>query len=255
MMNWQIKDLQKRAILSFSDAHSGQKLGREATVFVENNDSTISNSSYSFFDISNAIKQKPNGRFKIGYTIEFFPEEGKYHWSGHRNCNIRYSPKEVIQKGPICPICHHPLTIGVENQILAMAQLPLKKEDLLLSKNKNQVTFVGDPQKKHRPFVSLVPLLEILVEINQGSQTKGLHQYEEILKHKSEFDLLLKTPLEEIAKIGGEKLRQAITIVRNRQVFVNPGYDGVFGKVKIFPPENNNNEKTTKEEKQQLNLF
>jgi len=255
MMNWQIKDLQKRAILSFSDAHSGQKLGREATVFVENNDSTISNSSYSFFDISDAIKQKPNGKLKIGYTIEFFPEEGKYHWSGHRNCNIRYSPEEVIQKGPICPICHQPLTIGVENQIIAMSQLPLKKEDLLLSKNKNQVTFVGDPHKKHRPFVSLVPLLEILVEINQGSQTKGLHQYEEILKHKSEFDLLLKTPLEEIAKIGGEKLRQAIKIVRNREVFVDPGYDGVFGKVKIFPPENNNNEKTTKEEKQQLNLF
>ncbi len=247
IMNWQIKDLEKRSILSSSDAHSGPKLGREATVF-------IGTDNYSFTDIADAIKQNPQGKLKIGYTIEFFPEEGKYHWSGHRNCNIRYSPEEVTQKGTICPVCHQPLTIGVENQVIDMAEKKLEKKDLLFVKNKNQVTFVGDVQKKRRPFVSLVPLLEILVEIN-NSQVKGFRQYTEILAQVTEFDLLLKTPYSEIAKIGGEKLRQAIEIVRERQVFVDPGYDGVFGKVKIFPPSSNSDEKNTPAEKQQLGLF
>lgn len=256
IMNWQIKDLEKRSILSFSDAHSGPKLGREATVFVENKTQfPNSNFQYSFSDIADAIKQIPNSKLKIGYTIEFFPEEGKYHWSGHRNCNVKYSPDEVLQKGKICPVCHQPLTIGVENQIIDMAEKKLEKKDLIFIKNKNAVTFVGDVQKKRRPFISLVPLLEILVEINT-SQVKGFRQYLEITNKITEFDLLLKTPLEEIVKIGGEKLRLAIEIVRNRQVFVDPGYDGVFGKVKIFSSPSQTNENSSQAKPQnQLDLF
>lgn len=245
IMNWQIKELENRSLVSFSDAHSGQKLGREATVFIPNKtyETNEAYKTYSYDDIIKAIKKDTNGKLKIGYTIEFFPEEGKYHWSGHRSCNICYSPDEVLQKGETCPKCGRPLTIGVENRIFQLATQKLKKEDLLFVKNKVGLTFVADKQKKHRPFVSIVPLLEILTEINDGSITKAQKQYFNLVKIASEFEILLKKSYDEIEKLGGEKLRQAIEIVRERKVFVAPGYDGVFGIVKIFSQNQNERQK------------
>jgi len=236
IMNWQIEELKNRSIVSFSDAHSGQKLGREATVFIPNNHNF--SGSFNYYDIIKAFKQEKDSRLKIGYTIEFFPEEGKYHWSGHRTCQIRYNPQEVKERGEICPVCGKPLTIGVENRVLALSQNILTTEDLVFLKNKYDVTFVYDPQKKRPPFVSLVPLLEILQEINQ-SPVKAEKEYERLIENSgSEFEILLKKSYEEIEKIGGQKLRLAIEIVRGRKVFVDPGYDGVFGVVKIFENEN-----------------
>ncbi len=236
IMNWQIKDLENRSLISCSDAHSGPKLGREATVFIatmkQGNKEAM---EFSYTDIINAIKQTPNGRLKIGYTIEFFPEEGKYHWTGHRACNVRYKPLEVKEKGVVCPVCRQPLTVGVENRVLDLAHKNLTPHDLLFVQNKVGLTFVYDKEKKRRPFVSLVPFLEILTEINNGSNAKALREYDRLITTNSaEFDILLKKPYEEIEKMGGEKLRQAIQIMRERKVFVDPGYDGVFGKVKIF---------------------
>lgn len=257
IMNWQIKELESRSIVSFSDAHSGPKLGREATVFVSQNPNIeyqISNLSYE--DIAQAIKQNPHGKLKIGYTIEFFPEEGKYHWSGHRSCNVRLSPLEVKEKGTICPVCHRPLTVGVENRVLDLSEKILKENDLLFLKNKYGVTFVYEREKKRPPFVSLVPLLEILMEVSSGSAAAS-HQYEKLITNLgTEFDILLKKSYEEIERVGGEKLKEAIKIVRERKVFVDPGYDGVFGKVKIFHQQTKN--ETTSQERQkknQLSLF
>jgi uncharacterized protein (TIGR00375 family) len=246
IMNWQIKELENRSIVSFSDAHSGQKLGREATVFIPNNNFS---GRFNYFDIIAAFKQEKDGHLKIGYTIEFFPEEGKYHWSGHRACQIRYNPQEVKEKGEICPVCGKPLTIGVENRVLALAQKILTNNDLVFLKNKYDVTFVYDPEKKRPPFVSLVPLLEILQEINQ-SPTKAEKEYEKLVGNLgSEFEILLKRSYDEIEKIGGEKLRLAIEIVRGRKVFVDPGYDGVFGVVKIFKNENEQEKNLINQEK------
>lgn len=150
IMNWQIKELENRSIVSFSDAHSGPKLGREATVFVPNTISKfkfqISNLSYQ--DIADAIKQKSDGKLKIAYTIEFFPEEGKYHWSGHRTCNIKYNPQQVKEKGVICPVCKRPLTIGVENRVIDLSSKMLTNEDLLFIKNAVGLTFVYDKEKE-----------------------------------------------------------------------------------------------------------
>ena len=241
IMNWQIKELENRSIVSFSDAHSGPKIGREATVFVPN---TISNfkfqiSNFSYDDIIDAIKQTPNSKLKIGYTIEFFPEEGKYHWSGHRACNIRYTPKEVKEKGVICPKCKRPLTIGVENRVIDLSNKILGKDDLLFIKNKSETTFVYDKEKKRRPFVSLIPLMEILLETNDNSPTKAAAEYDRLVTtFAPEFDIILRKSYDEIEKFAGQKLRSAIEIVRNRQVFVDPGYDGVFGQVKIFNEKN-----------------
>lgn len=233
IMNWQIKELENRSIVSSSDAHSGPKLGREATVFTCNIKHEACN--FSYMDIVDAIKQKPNSHLKIGYTIEFFPEEGKYHWTGHRGCNVRYNPEEVVKKGVFCPVCHQPLTVGVENRVVKLASKILKKDDLTMIKNSAGLTFVYDKEKKRVPFVSLVPLLEILMEINNGSPTKAGLEYERlIMNFGTEFDILMKRSYEEIERAGGNRLKEAIEILRNRRVFVDPGYDGVFGTVKVF---------------------
>lgn len=240
IMNWQINELKNRSIVSFSDAHSGPKLGREATVFISNNYLDQSLKTISFIDLVQAIKNKPGGKLKIGYTIEFFPEEGKYHWSGHRLCQICYSPKQVKEKGEICPVCHRPLTIGVENRVIDLASKTVEKKDLLFIKNKDGLIFVADKEKKHRPFVSIVPLIEILTEINNGSETQAKNQYEKLVTNLgSEFEILLKKNYQDIAIYGGQKLAEAIKIVRERKVFVKPGYDGVFGQVKVFSQEKN----------------
>ena len=252
IMNWQIEELQNRAIVSFSDAHSGEKLGREATVFIKNTNEK--NDNFSYFDIINALKGKKESRLRIGYTIEFFPQEGKYHWSGHRTCGIKYSAEEVIKKGEICPVCQKPLTIGVENRVLKLAKKTLKENDLVFVKNKNDVTFVYDKEKKRTPFVSLVPLLEILEEIYQ-SQKKAKDEYQKLTENLgTEFEILLRKSYEEIEKFSGKKLKEAIEIVRNRKVFVDPGFDGVFGVVKIFKQKDENGAIYQKE-KEQLNLF
>ena len=254
IMNWQIKDLDSRTVLSFSDAHSGPKLGREATVFVSTDNRQPTTDNFSFYDIADAIKQNPDSKLKIGYTIEFFPEEGKYHWSGHRTCNIKYNPQQVKEKGIFCPVCHNPLTIGVENRVMDLSYKTLGQDDLLHIKNGSGVTFVYNKDKKRRPFVSLIPLLEILTETNSGSQVKALREYERLTStFASEFDILLKKSPEEIEKKAGPELSKAVGIVRERKVFVDPGYDGVFGIVKIFKDENAKNEE--KKAESQPSLF
>ncbi len=253
IMNWQIKELDQRAIISSSDAHSGPKLGREATVFIPtvkqlNNEKV----GFNYTDITGAIKQNPNSRLKIGYTIEFFPEEGKYHWTGHRACNIRYNPLEVREKGVICPVCRRPLTVGVENRVLDLSARTITKDGLLFLQNKAGLTFVYDKEKKRKPFVSLIPLLEILTEINDGSQVKAIQQYDNLTTQHTEFDILMRVNYDEIAKIASEKLAEAIRIVRERKAYVDPGYDGVFGKVKIF---NRNDQKEATTAASQESLF
>ncbi len=253
IMNWQIKELESRSIVSFSDAHSGPKLGREATVFMEKNpNDKTQNPNFTYDDIAGAIKQDGKSKFKIGYTIEFFPEEGKYHWTGHRSCNIRYSALETKEKGVTCPVCGKSLTVGVENRVLDLSYKNYQPSDLTFLQNKVGLTFVYDKEKKRRPFVSMVPLLEILLETNNGSPIKTQNEYEMLMNWATEFEILLKKPYPEIEKQGGETLMTAIKTVRERKVFVDPGYDGVFGKVKIFKEVN---EKNKKEQTIQQALF
>ncbi|OGK29838.1 hypothetical protein A3F29_00120 [Candidatus Roizmanbacteria bacterium RIFCSPHIGHO2_12_FULL_33_9] len=250
IMNWQIKELENRSIISCSDAHSGPKLGRETTVFQWKTNSKFEipasrgerNSKYNYNDVVGAIKQDKKSKMEIAFTMEFFPEEGKYHWSGHRDCNVKYSPDEVIKKGIVCPVCSRPLTIGVENRVLALSNKHIKKEDLTYKKNQDGLTFIY--YEKRKPFVSLIPLLEILLELNGNSPTKAQRQYEELLgSFSSEFKILTKEPYDNLKIKGGEELVSAIRMVRERKAYVDPGYDGVFGKVKIFAEEVKHEEK------------
>ena len=120
-MNWQIKELENRSLISTSDAHVLPKMGREATIFVPTNAETA-DFKPNYKDITDAIKQAPDARLKIAYTIEFYPEEGKYHFTGHRNCKFVQDPRQTRLDGNICPVCHRPLTVGVMHRVEELAE-------------------------------------------------------------------------------------------------------------------------------------
>jgi uncharacterized protein (TIGR00375 family) len=223
-MNWRIEELKSRSIVSFSDAHSPAKLGREATVF------ELSELSYEA--IRRAITGE--GKEKIAYTIEFYPEEGKYHYTGHRNCKVVYSPNETRKLGTTCPICGRPLTVGVMSRVehLGKAEVETKSET-----DEFGVRWIKDAQGKRPGYVMMVPLLEILSEAlgsGVGSQ-KVIMMYESLISSfASEFNTLLNTSLDEITRISGERVAEAVSKVRSGDIVIEPGYDGVFGKVNIW---------------------
>jgi len=226
-MNWRIAELSSRRIVSFSDAHSPQKMGREATVF------DLGDLSYS--SIARAIRGE--GPDKIVYTIEFYPEEGKYHYTGHRNCKVVYSPNETRKMGTACPVCGRGLTVGVMSRVESLASQDVETKS---SVDELGVRWIYDVQEEKAPYVMLVPLLEILAEAldsSTGSQ-KVLTAYEQLVNSLgSEFAVLLKTPLADIERVGGERVAEAISKVRSGDITIEPGYDGVFGKVQIWKEE------------------
>jgi uncharacterized protein (TIGR00375 family) len=208
-MNWRLSQLDKFTLVSFSDAHSPRKLGREATVF---------ETELSYSGIIEAIKTKDPK--KLLYTIEFFPEEGKYHYDGHRNCQLRLSPKETREYNGICPSCKRPVTIGVLSRVEKLADRP-----------------ENFAPEKAIPFKSLIPLEEIIADAL--GQTVGATQITEeynnlIEKLGSELKILIESPEEEIKKATLPEISEGILRVREKKINVEPGYDGVYGKIRIF---------------------
>lgn len=237
-MNWRIKDLENRSILSFSDSHSPIKMGRESTVFELE--------KLTFENIKSAIMRN-SSKNKIAYTVEFYPEEGKYHYTGHRNCKIVYSPKDTREKGKICPVCHKNLTVGVMERVEDLAKGP---EKTLTKEGSSSVSWVLDPKKLHPPFAKLVPLNEIIAE-SVGTSTASLKVkdlYEKLTTVAPEFEILLKMPASEIEKLAGEKIAKAILKVRRGDIYIMPGYDGEFGVVKIHKEEEEANATSTEQE-------
>ncbi len=205
-MNWRISKLDKLTLVSCSDAHSPVKLGREATAFFK---------PLTYENLYHSIKTG-----KLAFTIEFYPEEGKYHYDGHRHCKVCLTPKETKELGYRCPKCGNPITIGVLHRIETFADRP---EGYI------------PPDKPLS--VHLVPLLEILAEtfglsIQSKTITKLYEQY--INQFGTEFDLLLKVDLKELKNKLPEKLYEAIKRVRKGEIFAKPGYDGEYGVIKIF---------------------
>jgi uncharacterized protein (TIGR00375 family) len=215
-MSWRNSKLDRLALISSSDANSPAKLGREATVF---------DTELSYEAIIEALKAKDPKKFL--YTVEFYPEEGKYHYDGHRECNISLSPAESKKYNNICPVCGRPLTIGVLNRAAELADRPegFKPENAI-------------------PFKSLVPLQEIIAEslgVGVISKKVGLAYDQMIKEFGPEFNILLKTPIEDMSKTALPRIAEAIEKVRSGQLSINPGYDGVFGRVKIFSNQEKNN--------------
>src|SRR3990172_12694085 len=158
--NWRIGELAGKRIVSFGDAHSPQKLGREATVF-QIKDSKL---KITYQDVYDAIWNKTDGGWEIAYTIEFYPEEGKYHYTGHRSCNIVYSPNEARKWGMTCPTCGRQLTMGVMSRVEALSSQEITNDKLQITNDKLGVAWIRDEKGKYPPYVMLVPLLEILSE-------------------------------------------------------------------------------------------
>lgn len=208
-MNWRIADLDGRTITSHSDAHSPGKLGREATVV---------QAELSYQEVIGAIKT--NDQRLVG-TVEFFPEEGKYHADGHRACNIRFTPEETAAHQGICPVCTKPLVVGVQNRLNELATRPAN----FAPKNTKRVEYI-------------IPLAEIIVELKNVKSTAGKAvqaEYHEVLSRLgNEFDVLRNVPLTAIEAAGFPLLALAIGRLRTGNVVRDPGYDGVYGTIKVF---------------------
>lgn len=254
-MNWRIEELDNRSIISCSDAHSGAKLGREATVFApsENGMSNVKfqMSKFSYEDIRKAIKGEA-GKLKISHTIEFYPEEGKYHFTGHRDCGVRQSPEETKRLGETCPSCGRHLTIGVMHRVEQLATKEIKNEKLKIKNDEHGVKWISYEERP--PYIMLVPLQEILAESLGGlpASRNVQNEYEKLTREfGGEFKVLLNTSLDEITKISGKKVSEGIKKVRSGEIVVEPGYDGVFGTVKIW----SSSAKASEDEKKQLSLF
>lgn len=207
-MNWKVSKLDKYRLVSNSDAHSPAKLAREATVF---------DTAPDYFSIMNALK---TGKGYVG-TVEFFPEEGKYHEDGHRKCGVCLSPVETEKLNGICPVCGKPLTIGVLNRVCELA-------DRDFADNYKPETG-GD-------VYSLVPLPEIISEIkNVGVGSKSVvMEYERLIKKfGSELSILREVPVDELSK-DSPLLGEGISRLRAGKVIKHAGYDGEYGVIRLF---------------------
>jgi uncharacterized protein (TIGR00375 family) len=224
-MNWRLSKLDKYSLISNSDSHSPQKIGREANIF---------NCEMSYKEIINALKTKDKTKFL--YTAEFFPEEGKYHWDGHRVCQVRMPPGETKKNNFKCPRCGKPVTVGVMHRVEKLADRP-----------------DGFVPANSIPFKNMIPLLEIIAQARQkavGTQTVEDEYKMMIQRFGSEFNILFDMPKEEIEENISPKIAGAILRVREGKVNIAPGYDGVYGEIKIFDEE----EGLSKKEKQ-MELF
>ena len=211
-MIWRIPDGRKITLISNSDAHSPIKLGREVNVF---------DTKLSYSAIRDAIIKKDKSKFLN--TIEFFPQEGKYYYDGHRSCDVSMSPKQRKKVKGICPKCGRKLTVGVLSRVDELAD---RKDGFVPS--------------GAIPYKSLVPLKEIIAEaIGIGPKTKGVEkQYQTLIqKFSNEFNILLDVPFEELSKFTLPKIAEGIKRVRSGKLIIDPGYDGEYGKVKIFQEE------------------
>ena len=208
-MNWMLSQLDRFTLVSNSDAHSPAKLGREANLF---------NCELSYPAMFEALKSGNPEQF-LG-TIEFFPEEGKYHLDGHRKCNMRMTPAETIASKEICPVCGKKVTIGVLNRVEELADRP-----------------EGGTHERAKPYHSLIPLTEVIAEIlNVGAGSKAVNiKFDKLLRHLgSEMPLLMEMPLADIEEIGGTLLAEGIRRMRNKEVQIAAGYDGEYGTIKLF---------------------
>lgn len=219
-MNWRLSVLDKIALVSNSDAHSLPNLGREANVF----DLDIAKTSYDEFFSTIKEKKAPAAGGKFLQTIEFYPEEGMYHYDGHRACGISLTPKESAKNKNLCPVCKRPLTIGVLNRVEKLAD----REEGFVP--------VGAV-----PYVSLVELDKIIGEaLGIKSRTSRAVQAEFenlIAKGGSELNILLNLSYEELKKITLPEIVEGIRRVREKDLKIKPGFDGEYGQVTIFSPE------------------
>jgi uncharacterized protein (TIGR00375 family) len=214
-MNWRLSALDSLTLLSNSDAHSLANLGRECNVFDLND--------FSYQEIYDIIKKKDLK--KIIKTIEFYPEEGMYHFDGHLNCKISCTPAETKKYKGICPVCKKPLTIGVLNRVEELADRPA-------------VSLGGGFPKNSYPYIKLVELDKIIAEalsIKSRSSKKVQAEYQKIIKtFGPELFILMDLTLDKMAGKTLPLIAEGIKRVREGKLEIKPGFDGQYGEIKIF---------------------
>ena len=215
-MMWPIPWLADRTIVSFSDVHSPAKLGRELTIF---------EGELSYPGLAESLAKQA-----VAYTVEFYPEEGKYHYTGHRKCGVRQGPDDKTEHGTRCPKCGRQLTLGVLQRVQSLSEGP------------GQAEYGCDGfvrQGRHRPpFIRLLPLVEIIAAaLGVGPATKRVEaEYRRLTQELgNELQVLTSAEVGDLAKVAGERLAQAVLQARLGRVRIEPGYDGEFGKIHLDP--------------------
>ncbi|MBM3254777.1 MAG: DNA helicase UvrD [Candidatus Omnitrophica bacterium] len=224
-MNWRLSALDKYTLVSNSDSHSPSKIGREANVF---------DCELNYKAIREVLKQKDKQRFL--YTIEFFPEEGKYHFDGHRLCGVRLAPQETKEYKGRCPKCGKPLTVGVMNRVEQLADRP-----------------AGYTPSGAIPYKNLIPFDEIIAEtkgVSKSSVAVERDYLSYVGRFGTEFNILLKLSREELLKGLPSRVAEGVLRVRQAQVNIKAGFDGEYGVISIFDA----GQKASEGEKQ-LSLF
>jgi uncharacterized protein (TIGR00375 family) len=213
-MNWGVPYLTRKTIVSFSDAHSLPKLAREVTAFP---------GPPTYPGLADAL-----ARNRVAYTVEFYPQEGKYHYDGHRKCGVCRPPDDNPGRAGPCPVCGKSLTLGVLNRTGS-----LSRNKVIGARGADG--FVRAPDGRP-PFIRLVPLLEILAEtIGQNPNTRKVETiyFQLIEELGNEIFVLTSAPYDDVVRVSGERIARSIGQVRAGEVQVEPGYDGVFGKVSL----------------------
>jgi len=224
-MNWRLSALDPLTLLSNSDAHSPNRLGREANAF---------DCEIDYREITEAIRKKDQR--KILFTIEFFPEEGKYHYDGHRQCGVVFTPSETKVHQYLCPRCHKKLTVGVMHRVDELSDRP-----------------EGFIPRNAIPSIHLIPLEEIISEamgFRMGTKSVESEYDRLVQKGGSEFHILLEATPEELKTYVPERILEGLLRMRQGKVTILPGHDGVYGKINLFPEK-----KEGEESKEQLKLF
>jgi len=224
-MNWRLSQLDKYQLVSFSDLHSfwPWRIGREATVFDINE---------SYKDLLKAIRTGDG----LKSTMEFWPHEGKYHFDGHRKCNVCLDPKEAMKLNKMCPVCGKQLTIGVAHRIEELADRP-----------------EGFVKNDAPDFKNLIPLSECVAGfLKAGIATKKVWgEYDKLIKSfNNENNILLNVPFEDLKRVVDEKLAEIIIKNREQKIEVQPGYDGVYGEPLFSEEDRRKDEKVEVKQKQ-----
>ena len=213
-MNWSFSELEGRSIVSFSDAHSLPNLGREVTVFA---------GEPGYDSLRDALAQR-----QVEYTVEFYAEEGKYHYSGHRKCGVRHSPEDTMRRGSVCPECGRSLTLGVLHRVRGLGDSDVTSE-------------LGDDgmvrSGQRPPFIRAVSLADIIAQsLGRGRATKGVQrEYRRIAGELgSELRALIHAGAEDLTLVAGERIAEGIMLARSGRVRVEPGFDGEYGKVQVW---------------------
>ncbi len=224
-MNWRLSALDSITLISNSDAHSSNRLGREANGF---------DCEMDYKEIMETLRKKD--RRKLLFTIEFFPEEGKYHYDGHRQCGVIFSPDETRSTQYLCPKCRKKLTIGVMHRV---EELSDRQEGFI---PKNAI-----------PSIHLLPLEEIIAEgLGVRVGTKAVEaEYDRLIERGgSEFHILLNATPDELSSFVPPRILEGIVRMRQGKVSIIPGHDGVYGKINLFPEK-----REEAESKGQMKLF